>query len=50
MLALVGLVVAFALVVTGVALVSPPAALVVAGVLIGAAALLTDFDRKGGTR
>jgi hypothetical protein len=45
-LALVGLVLAFCLVVVGVALTSPPAALVVAGVLIGAAALLTDFDRK----
>ena len=47
MLALVGLVVAFALVVGGVALSSVPAALVVAGVLLGGcAALFVDFDRK----
>lgn len=46
MLALFGLALAFALVVTGVALVSIPAALIAAGVLLGAAALLVDFDRK----
>ena len=47
MFALVGLVVAFALVVGGVALVSVPGALVTAGVLCGGVSLLfVDFDRK----
>ena len=48
MLALAALVLAFCLVVAGAMLASPALGLVVAGVLLGAGALLTDFDRKGG--
>lgn len=47
---LLGLLVAAVLLVVGVALFSVPAAFIVAGVLIGGAALLVDPDafRKGG--
>jgi hypothetical protein len=45
--ALFGLAVAFVLIVAGVALIFWPAALVVAGLLVGAVALLADIDRKG---
>lgn len=49
MLPLVLLAVALVLIVTGVGLVSVPAALVVAGVLVGVAALYVDFGKlKGG--
>jgi hypothetical protein len=37
----------FVLIVTGVALASIPAAIVVAGVLLGIAALVVDFDQFG---
>lgn len=44
------LVAAFALLVTGVALLSVPAALIVAGVALGAFALLVDPDNVGRSR
>lgn len=50
LLAVALLVTAFALVVSGVALLTVPGAFIVAGILVGLAALYVDFDRKGGRK